>query len=114
MAQVARQVVQPGQPSLISESVHRLRSGSGLDLRGAHSVGGLEAATSRGVCRHLQMQPELLLEVSVAPPSTQRSAETKQPLANDAHAVFGPHASSCSSVWIMPAIRAQAVFSLAS
>ena len=37
-----------------------------------------------------------------------------QPLANDAHAVSLPHASPCSSVWIMPAIRSQASFSLAS
>jgi hypothetical protein len=73
MAHVARQVVQPGPPSLISESVHRLRSGSGLDLRGAHSIGGLEAATSRVLGRHLQMQPELLFEVDVAPSSKQRS-----------------------------------------
>src|SRR5262245_53646622 len=114
MAHGARQVVQPGPPSLISESAHRLRRGSGPDLRGAHSVGGLEAATSRVYCRHLQMQPELLFEVSVAPSSKQRSGETMQPLANDEHAVSLPHASPCSSAWIMPAIRSQASFSLAS
>src|SRR5215510_11833145 len=88
MAQVARQVVQPGQPSLISESVHRLRNGSGLDLRGAHSIGGLEAATSRVLCRHLQMEPELLFQVSVAPAWKQRSPETVNPFAKEAHAIF--------------------------
>jgi hypothetical protein len=98
MAHVARQVVQPGQPSLISESVHGLRSGSNLDVRGAHSIGGLEAATSRVLCRHLQMQPEFLFEVNVAPSSKKRSGQTLQPLANDAHAVSLPHASPCSSV----------------
>jgi hypothetical protein len=34
------------------------------------------------------MQPELLFEVRVAPSSKQRSGDTMQPLANDAHAHF--------------------------
>src|SRR5262245_40664398 len=104
MAHVARQVVQPGQPSLISERVHRLRSGSGLDPRGARSVGGLEAATSRVLCRQLQMQPELLFEVGVAPAWKQRAPETVNPFAKDAHAIFLRHALPCSTLWMMPDI----------
>src|SRR6478735_12063007 len=111
MVHVARKVVQPRQPSLIPESVHRLRSGSGLEPCGAHSIGGLEAATSRVLCRHLQMQPELLFEVSVAPAWKQRSPETVNPFAKDAHAIFLRHASPCSTVRMMPDIRPQASFS---
>src|SRR3954470_8754201 len=98
MAHVAREVVQPGQSSLISERVHRLRSRSDLDLRGAHSIGAGEAAASRVLCRHLQMQPQLLFEVAVAPSLKNRSGETLQPLANDAHAVSLSHALPCSRV----------------
>ena len=76
--------------------------------------GGLEAATSRVLGRHLQMLPELLFEVSVASSSKKRSGKTMQPLSNDAHAVPLLHASPCSSVWIMPAIRSHASLSLAS
>src|SRR4051794_6153162 len=114
MAHVARQVVKPRQPSLIPESVHGLRSASGLNPRGARGIGGLKATMSRALCGHSQVQPELLFEVSVAPAWTQRSPETVNPFAKEAHAIFLRHASPCSTVWMMPAIRSQASFSLAS
>jgi hypothetical protein len=36
------------------------------------------------------------------------------PFAKDAHAGFLRHAWACSTVWMMPDIRSQASFSLAS
>jgi hypothetical protein len=114
MAHVARKVVQPRQPSLIPESVHRLRSASGLDPRRAHGIRGLKTTTSRFFCSHRQVQPELLFQVSVAPAWKQRSPETVNPFAKDAHAIFLRHASPCSTVWMMPDIRSQSSFSLAS
>src|SRR5689334_22661025 len=114
MADVAREVVQPRQASLIPESVHRLRSASGLNPRRAHGIRRLKTTTSRSFCRHRQVQPELLFQVSVAPAWKQRSQETVNPFANDAHAIFGRHASPCSTVWMMADIRSQASFSLAS
>src|SRR5262245_44780637 len=114
MAHVARHIVQPGQPSLIAESVDRLRSGSGLDPRGAHSSGGLKTTTSRFFCSHRHLQPELLFQVSVAPAWKQCSPETVNPFAKEAHVIFLRHASPCSTVWMMPDIRSQASFSLAS
>jgi hypothetical protein len=98
MAHVARKVVQPRQPSLIPESVHRLRSGSGLNPRGAHGIRRLKATTSRCFCSHRQVQPELLFQVSVAPAWKQRSPETVNPFAKDAHAIFLRHAPPCSTV----------------
>jgi hypothetical protein len=98
MAHVARKVVQPRQPSLIPESVHRLRSGSGLNPRGAHGIRRLKTTTSRFFCSHRQVQPELLFQVSVAPAWKQRSPETVNPFAKDAHAIFLRHASPCSTV----------------
>jgi hypothetical protein len=50
-----------------------LRSASGLNPRRARGIRGLKTTTSRFFCSHLQMQLELLFEVSVAPSSKQRS-----------------------------------------
>src|SRR5262245_65108361 len=110
MAHVAREVVQPRQASLILESVHRLRSASGLNPRRAHGIRGLEATTSRFFCSHRQVQPELLFQVGVAPAWKQCSPETVNPFAKEAHAIFLRHASSCSIVWMMPDIRSPGVF----
>jgi hypothetical protein len=114
MAHVAREVVQPPQPSLIPESVHRLRSASSFNPRGAHGIRRLKTTTSRFFCSDRQVQPELLFQVCVAPAWKQGSPETKNPFAKDAHAIFLRHASPCSSVRMMPAIWSQASFSLAS
>ena len=99
MAHVARKVVQPRQPSLIPESVYRLRSASGLNPRGAPGIRRLEATTSRFFCSHRQVQPELLFQVRVAPAWKQRSPETVNPFAKDAHAIFLRHAPPCRTVW---------------
>ena len=101
-------------PSLIPESVHRLRSASGLNPRGAHGIRRLKTTTSRFFCSHRQVQPEFLFQISVAPAWKQRSPETVDPFAKDAHAIFLRHASPCSTAWMMPDIRSQASFSLAS
>jgi hypothetical protein len=114
MAHVAREVVQPPQASLIPESVHRLRSASGLNPRRALGIRGLKTTTSRFFCSHRQVQPKLLFQVSVAPPVKQGSAETMAPFAKPARAISGHHASPRSNVWMMPDIRSQASFSLAS
>ena len=50
----------------------------------------------------------------VAPGWKQRSVKTLNPFANEAHAISLIHASPCSSVWMMPAIRSHACFSSAS
>jgi hypothetical protein len=84
MAHVARKVVQPWQPSLFPESVHRLRSASSFNPRGAHGIRGLKTTTSRFFRSHRHVQPELLFQVSVAPVWKQRSAETVNPFAKDA------------------------------
>jgi hypothetical protein len=88
MAHVARKVVQPRQASLIPESVHRLRSASGRNPRGAHGIRGLETTTPRFFCSHRQVQPELLFQVSVAPAWKQRSPKTVNPFAKDAHSLY--------------------------
>jgi hypothetical protein len=91
-----------------------LRSASGLNPRGAHGIRGLETTTSRFFSGHRQVQAELLFQVSVAPAWKQRSPETVNPFAKDAHVIFLRQASPCSTVWMMPDIRSQASFSLAS
>src|SRR5262249_42804702 len=111
---VARQVVEPRKASLISERVHGLRGASCLNPRGARSIVGFETTSSRVVRGHRQVQPELLFQVSVAPAWKQRSPETVNRFAKEAHAIFLRHASPCSTVWMMPDIRSQASFSLAS
>src|SRR4051812_18856928 len=105
MAHIASEVVQPRQASLIPESVHRLRSASGLNPRGAHGIRRLEATTSRVFGSHRHVQPELLFQISVAPPWQQRSPKTVNPFAKDAHAILLRHRSPCSTVWMMPDIR---------
>src|SRR6185436_11308605 len=110
MTHVARQVVQPRQASLIPESVHRLRSASGLNPRRAHGVRRLKTTTSRVFCRHRQVQPELLFQVSVAPAWKQCSPETVNPFAKGVHAIFLRHASPCSTVWMTPDISRMSAF----
>src|SRR5437764_4841358 len=112
MAHVAREVVQPRQASLIPESVHRLRSASDLNPCRAHGIRRLKTTTSRFFCSHRQVQPELLFQISVAPAWKQRSPETVNPFAKDAHAILPRHASPCSTVWMMPDIRSEASFSI--
>ena len=53
-----------------------------------------------------------MFQVGVAPAWKQRSLKTLNPFANDAHAISLTHASPCSSVWMMPAIRSHACLSL--
>jgi len=60
------------------------------------------------------VQCELFFQVSVAPAWQQRSSETVNPFAKEAHAIFLRQASPCSTVWMMPDIRSQATFSLAN
>ena len=114
MAHVARQVVQPRKASLIPERVHGLRGASRLNPRGARSIVGVETTTSLVLCGDFHVRPELVFQVGVAPGWKQRSLKTLNPFAKDAHAISLTHASPCTSVWMMPAIRSQASFSLAS
>jgi hypothetical protein len=100
MAHVTRKVVQPRQPSLIAESVHGLRSASGLNPRGAHGIRGLKTTTSRFFCSHRHVQPELLFQVSVTPAWKHRPSEAVNPFAKDAHAIFLRHAAPCGTVCV--------------
>ena len=75
---------------------------------------GFETTTSRVFCGHFQVRPELVFQLGVAPALKQRSLKTVNPFAKNAHAISRPHASPCSSVWMMPAIRSHACFSRAS
>jgi hypothetical protein len=93
MADVAREIVQPRQPSLIPERVHCLRSASGLNPRGAHGIRRLETTSSCFFCSHRQVQPEFLCQISVGSGGTQRSPETVNPFAKDAHTLLLCHAS---------------------
>src|SRR5258708_25411611 len=114
MAHVARQIVQPRQASLIPERVHGLRSASRRNPRGARGIGGVGPTTSRVLCGHFHMRPDLVFQLGVEPALKQRSLKTANPFAKDAHAISLPHASPCSNVWMMSAIRSHACFSLAS
>ena len=83
-------------------------------LRIVVSIGGVETMTSGVLCGHFHVQPDLVFQIGVPPAWKQRSLKTVNPFAKDPHAISLPHASPCSSVWMMPAIRSQASFSLAS
>jgi hypothetical protein len=67
MGDVARQVIQPRQASLIPERVHRLRSASCLNPRDARGIGGVETTTSRVLCGQFHVRPDLVFQVGVAP-----------------------------------------------
>jgi len=67
---------------------------------------------SRVFCGQLAVQPELLFQVSVAPAWKQRSPETVNPFAKEAHAIFLRHASACSTVRMMPDRRTQVLVPL--
>src|SRR5688572_12263075 len=108
MAHVAGQVVQPRNASLIPERVHGLRGASHLNPRGARSIVRVETTTSLVLCGDLHVRTELVFQVGVAPGWKQRSLETLNPFAKDAHAISLAHASPCTSVWTMPAIRSHA------
>src|SRR5438552_18008410 len=114
MAHVAREVVQPRKTSLIAERIHGLRGASRLNPRGARSIVGVVTTTSRVVCGHFHVRPELVFQVGVASAWKQRSLTTLNPFAKEADAIFLRHASPCSTVWMMPDIRSHASCSLAS
>ena len=75
---------------------------------------GKKRLLSRVVRGHLHVRPELVFQVGVAPAWKQRSLKTLNPFANDAHAISLTHASPCSSVRMMPAIRSHACRSSSS
>ena len=86
MPHVAHEILEPRQATLIADRVHRLHGAPCLDPCRPRGI-GFSAATSRRLRRQVQVQPEFLFQVSVAPAETQRSAKTVTPLAKDAHAI---------------------------
>jgi hypothetical protein len=84
---VAGQIVEPRHASLVAQGIHRLRSASGLESRGARGLGGVQTRTPRVLCGKLQVQPELLLQVAVAPGWKQGAPEAVNPFAKDAPAL---------------------------
>jgi hypothetical protein len=64
-----------------------LRGASRLNPRGARSIVGVETTTPGVVRGHFHVRPELVFQVGVAPAWKQRSLQTLNPFANDAHAI---------------------------
>lgn len=87
MDHVARHVVQPWHAALIPERVHRLRRASRLNPCGARRIVGGETTTSCVLCGQLQVRPKLAFQVGVTPARPQRSPETLNPFAKDAHVI---------------------------
>ena len=65
VAHVARDVLEPGQASLVANRIHRLRAASGLNPRDPHRFVRIASATSRRFRRELNVQAQLLLEVGI-------------------------------------------------
>jgi hypothetical protein len=82
MLRVAGQIVEPWHASLVAKGIHRLRGASSIQSRSARGIGGAETTTSRVFCGELQVEPELLLEIAVAPPWKQGPPEAVNPFAN--------------------------------
>ena len=106
MTQVASQVFEQGQASLVTERVHRLQRPSRFHW--------CVSTTLRILFRHLQMDAKLFLQVRIMPPSRHGSPETVQPFAKAAHAIAHRHASPCVKVRMMVAIRSHTSRSLTS
>jgi hypothetical protein len=70
MSQVARQIVEPRQGSLVAQRVHGLRGASSLEARGACGLGGVQTTTPGVRGGHLHVLAQLLFEIGVAPAGT--------------------------------------------
>jgi hypothetical protein len=90
VAQVAREIVEPGQPALIAHRLHRLRDAAGLERGCASRRVGRRAAALRILGRELHMQPQLLFEVAVGAAATERAPEPDDPFAERDHAIPPP------------------------
>ena len=87
IAHVARDILEPGQASLVANRVHRLRAACGLSPCHAHRLVRVVAATPRGIRHQLKVQPKLLRQVVVPSTWTQRRRETMNPFTKDTSSV---------------------------
>ena len=81
VADVARQILEPGEPALVAQRFHRLRDRAGPSSHLTRGVVGGQAAAARLVGGELGVQPQLVLEVVVGPAPADGSPQSMQPLA---------------------------------
>src|SRR4051794_31618261 len=103
VAQIAREVCEPGQTALIAEQLHRLGLTSRFDAQETHGI-VLGYAMPGRFGREFDMRAEFFFEIPVAAAQMQRSLETPVPFAKHT-APMHLQVSLCSNVWMMFAIR---------
>ena len=81
VAQIARQVLEPGPPGLVVQGVHRVRDAPGPERGRPYRVGGRAGAPPCVLGGELQVEPELLLPLGPRPPPAERSPEAAHPFA---------------------------------
>jgi hypothetical protein len=79
---VADETDKPREATLVSLGLDGLRDATIPKDRETHSVYGRFTGAPRVVYGHLQMASQFVLEIDIAPPAANRSAETNYPLAN--------------------------------
>ena len=77
--QVARQVVEPGQASLIAQGVHGLRRGPVAEQ--CRACGDVVSASSRVFGRELEVRAQLFFQVRITAARADRAPQADEPLA---------------------------------
>ena len=85
VAQIARQICQPGHAALVAQRLHGLRNAPGPDPGCSCSALGRIGPLSRVLCGQLQVQSQFLLQVAVSRARTQRAPKAVDPLAEGSH-----------------------------
>ena len=79
MAQVARQIVEPGKASLVAHRLHGLRDAAGRDPGYAPSALGGLAAAAGVLGGELEMKRQFLLEIAIRAAPPEHAAEAGDP-----------------------------------
>jgi hypothetical protein len=85
MTKIPPQLVDPRQPTLIAKSIHGLQRAAGTNLRRARGRSQRLAAAMRLLRCHLQVEPQLVFQIVIAPAAAQRPENTMNPLADERH-----------------------------
>ena len=112
--QIAHQVVEPGQPSLIAKRLHGALEVARFQPGRSRGALGRLAAALRLLGRQFDVEPQLLFEVTIRSPRAERSPQAVNPFTERTHRSPRFHPCSPSSVCMIVDVRAQSAFSLAS
>jgi len=111
MTHIACQIIEPGEPSLVAQRLHRLRDASLLQGRGSCRTLRVMRSSSFGLGGKFEMDPQFLFELAIQSVPTNASPEANQPFAQGSH---GATFSLLRSAFMIAVICSHSAFSVVS